>query len=98
MCSMEHWKTHSAIGTKASALSLTKPRWPSQHDQPTTLHALHSPVRRVIGAMMQTPALVRPSRPGKLANLAGPIKGIAAQKGIPGGPPIDPAPPCRYHK
>jgi hypothetical protein len=37
---MEHWKTHSAIGTKASALSLTKPSWPSQHDQPTTLHTL----------------------------------------------------------
>jgi hypothetical protein len=38
---MEHWKTHSAIGTKASALSLTKPSWPSQHDLPTTLHTLH---------------------------------------------------------
>ena len=37
---MEHCKTHSAIGTKASALSLAKPSWPSQHDQPTTLHTL----------------------------------------------------------
>ena len=37
---MEHWKTHSVIGTKASGLSLTTPSWPSQHDQPTTLHTL----------------------------------------------------------
>jgi len=34
------WKTHSVIGTKASGLSLTKPNWFSQHDQPTTLHTL----------------------------------------------------------
>ena len=37
---MEHWKTHSVIGTKAFGLSLTTPSWPSQHDQPTTLHTL----------------------------------------------------------
>ena len=29
---------HFVIGTKASGLSLTKPNWLSQHDQPTTLH------------------------------------------------------------
>ena len=31
---------HFVIGTKASGLSLTKPNWLSQHDQPTTLHTL----------------------------------------------------------
>jgi hypothetical protein len=40
MYSMGLWKTHSVIGTKASGLSLTKPNWFSQHDQPTTLHTL----------------------------------------------------------
>jgi len=40
MCSMGLWKTRFAIGTKASGLSLTKPSWLSQHDQPTTLHTL----------------------------------------------------------
>lgn len=40
MCSMGLWKTRSAIGAKASGRSLTKPRWLSQHDQPTTLHTL----------------------------------------------------------
>ncbi|MGB8479564.1 MAG: hypothetical protein WCE63_12085 [Acidobacteriaceae bacterium] len=34
------WKTHFVIGTKASGLSLTKPNWFTQHDQPTTLHTL----------------------------------------------------------
>ena len=37
---MEHWKTRSAIGTKASIPSLTKPNWFSQHGQPTTLHTI----------------------------------------------------------
>ena len=55
-------------------------------------------VRRVIGAMMHTPALVLLFRSGKLAKIAGPIKRIAAQKGIPAVPPIDLAPSCRYHK
>jgi xylulokinase len=40
MYSMGLWKTHFVIGTKASGLSLTKPNWFSQHDQPTTLHTL----------------------------------------------------------
>ena len=40
MYSMGLWKTHFAIGIKASGLSLTKPNWFSQHDQPTILHTL----------------------------------------------------------
>ncbi len=40
MCSMGLWKTHSVIGSRASGLSLTKPSWLSQHDQPTALHTL----------------------------------------------------------
>jgi hypothetical protein len=32
------WKTHSAIGTKASGLSQTKPSRSCQHDLHTTLH------------------------------------------------------------
>src|ERR1035437_8901975 len=40
MCSMGLWKTRFAIGTKASGLSLAKPKRFGQHDQPTTLHTL----------------------------------------------------------
>jgi hypothetical protein len=56
MCSMGLWKARSAIGTKASGPSLTKPSWLSQRDQPTTLHTLLKP---------STTGIPRKARDGK---------------------------------
>ena len=42
ICSMEHWKTHTAIGTKASGHFMPKPNRFCQHDLPTTLHTHHN--------------------------------------------------------